>query len=180
MKRKYTKKSRKHFRKKSRKYIRKNKMKKTTKKFRKMKGGVVGFPRAQVRARVADVRKHYIYKTTQPNVPLYSYRRSPKDNAKFFLLKQTEGSNQVMVEGIKNDDGNLKFIHNGTEVPKTEETMAETGSRLDADFFFGTYQNKDHLDNDDTLIEIRQPGGRLAGNHFIPINVIEYVESNYD
>ena len=39
MKRKYTKKSRKHFRKKSRKHFRKNKMKKTTKKFRKMKGG---------------------------------------------------------------------------------------------------------------------------------------------
>lgn len=39
MNRKYTKKSTKYLRKKSRKYFRKNKMKKTTKKFRKMKRG---------------------------------------------------------------------------------------------------------------------------------------------
>jgi len=179
MKRKYTKKSRKHFRKKSRKYIRKNKMKKTTKKFRKMKGGVGGFPRAQVRARVANVPQHYIYKTTRvADVRLYSYhkKRNDEDNTEFFL-KQTEGSNQVMVKGIKNDDGNLIFIHNDTEVPKTEETMELVGIGINGEF--RTYQDKEHLDKDDTLIEIRQPGGRLAGNIFIPINVIEYVGSNY-
>ena len=193
MKRKYTKKSRKHFRKKSRKHFRKNKMKKTTKKFRKMKAR--GFPQVfssarlfpQVfssarlfprRAQVANVRQYYTYKTTQPNVQLYSYRKIDDKNC---LLKQSDGSTQeTLVPGIKDEDGKLKFIdNNGMKVHKTEKTMAKTG-KIGEDFHFRTYQNKNNLDTGDTLIEIRMPGGRYLAENFIPIDVIEYVRSNYD
>ena len=146
MKRKYTKKSKKHFRKKSRKHFRKNKMKKTTKKFRKTGEG--GSLKKASRARVEDVQKIYFYNTKGQNVRLYSYN--------------------------KNNNGEFT----DKEVPKRKETMEKTWFSTDGEFI--THKHHRDLDKGDTLIEIREAGGRFTGNYFIPIDDIEYVGSNYD